>query len=310
MDINSLAQFIQENQQILSSSLSAVVGSILTTLFMRKNTSIAEFEKIKAGHFEKVIENLLSNGQMSYLEYYRTRNFLKIAKKADAIQNVVYNNNNYDANEKEFDFDWYIRFFNSASNISNEDMQYLWAAVLARKINNTGTFSLRTLETLYNMTKDEAELFSQISKIVLDDCTIFSSMDGIGEEINKSYGFDNDSLRLLEEIGLLNGLRMESVTELEPGECGGFENNGKILLYKSISNKKIELKYTSYRLTIVGMQLLGVVRDMSDDYNYLYDLGKEIQKIKPLLQVSLHPIESYDPEEDCVNYNPNIDLLN
>lgn len=40
MDINSLAQFIQENQQILSSSLSAVVGSILTTLFMRKNTSI------------------------------------------------------------------------------------------------------------------------------------------------------------------------------------------------------------------------------------------------------------------------------
>lgn len=67
-------------------------------------------------------------------------------------------------------------------------------------------------------------------------------MDGIGEEINKSYGFDNDSLRLLEEIGLLNGLRMESVTELEPGECGGFENNGKILLYKSISNKKIELK--------------------------------------------------------------------
>lgn len=62
MDINSLAQFIQENQQILSSSLSAVVGSILTTLFMRKNTSIAEFEKIKAGHFEKVIENLLSNG--------------------------------------------------------------------------------------------------------------------------------------------------------------------------------------------------------------------------------------------------------
>ena len=58
------------------------------------------------------------------------------------------------------------------------------------------------------------------------------------------------------------------------------------------------------------MGQLGVVRGMGDDYKKKYDLGKEIQKIKPLLQVSLHPIESYDPEEDCANYNPNIDLLN
>lgn len=308
MDINYLAQFVQDNQQIISSSLSAVVSSVLTTLFMRKNTSISEFERIKAGHFEKVVENLLNNGQMSYLEYYKTRNFLKIAKKADAIQNVIYRDNN-DANQKEFDFDWYIRFFNSASNISNEEMQYLWAAVLAGEVNNAGTFSLRTLETLYNMTEYEAELFSEISKIVLDDCTIFSSMDGVGQKTNELYGFDNDSLRLLEEIGLLNGLRMESITELEPGECCGFENNGKILLCKSISNEKLDLKYTSYRLTIVGMQLLGVVRDLNNDCNYLIDLGKELQKSQPSLQFSLHPIESYNPEEDYVNYNPNIDLL-
>lgn len=46
-----------------------VVGTLLSTLFLRRNTSAEEFERIKAGEFKKAVEMLLQSGKMTYLEY-------------------------------------------------------------------------------------------------------------------------------------------------------------------------------------------------------------------------------------------------
>lgn len=314
MDENAIIEVIKSGLSIASTSISAVVGAVITTLFLRKNTKTAEFEKIKAGKFNEVIDQLLDSGKMSYLEYYKCNNFLEIAKKADDSlfrTREVYKEES--TKNQEYNFDWFIRFFDAASNISNEEMQKLWASVLAGEIHHSGSFSLRALDTLYNMTAFEAHLFSDISKIVIDDSKLFSSMsilgqpsNKIGQKINERYLFDNDSLRILEECGVINGLLMRSELELEPDESGGFTCGDKLLLFKPSGNQKIVIDYVCYNLTMVGLQLYPTVFVGTND-NYLIELGNEIKNNFPSLIVSLHPMKSDDG--DCVSYDPEIDLL-
>ena len=308
MDENTLIEVIKGGLNLANSSISAVVGAVITTLFLRKNTKTSEFEKIKAGKFNEVIDQLLESGKMSYLEYYKYNNFLDIAKKADSmLSHVTISCEKERGQSQEYNFDWFIRFFDAASNISNEEMKRLWASVLAGEVYQSGSFSLRTIDTLYNMTPFEAELFSDISKIVIDSSKLFSSMGDVGQQINEKHLFDNDSLRLLEECGVLNGLKMQSQLELLPGESGGFTCGNNLLLFQPANEEKIVIDYTCYNLTMVGLQLYSVVYSGADD-TYLVELGKAIQEKFPSLKVSLHPMTAED--DDCISYDSQIDLLN
>ena len=59
------------------------------------------------------------------------------------------------------DHDWAARFFDNAKDVSDEEMQKLWAKLLAGEVERPGSASLRTLDILRNMTQKEAELFKR-----------------------------------------------------------------------------------------------------------------------------------------------------
>ena len=59
------------------------------------------------------------------------------------------------------DHDWTARFFDNAKDVSDEEMQKLWAKLLAGEVERPGCVSLRTLDILRNMTQKEAELFAR-----------------------------------------------------------------------------------------------------------------------------------------------------
>ena len=305
MDANSLIEIIKESMPVVHSSISAIVGATITTLFLRSNTKTTEFEKIKAGHFKEVIDSLLKHGKMSYYEYHKANNFLEIAKLADKMDNGYSEGNS--ENTADYDFDWFIRFFDSASNISNEKMQELWAAVLAGKVKKRGLFSFRTLDVLHSMSQEEAVIFEQFSVMILDYSMILTSFGMVGESLNESYGFDNDALRLLEEIGILNGLLVDHSTVLEVGESMGFESGGSILLLSSNLNEPVDIEFKGFKLTMAGVQLCGLVQQQEKSFGYLYDLGKEIKERFPQLKVTLHSINGVEGEH--ILYDDTIDLL-
>ena len=56
------------------------------------------------------------------------------------------------------DEDWITRFFNKASDISTDEMQVIWGKVLAGEIKQPGSYSLRTLDILSNLSKKEANV--------------------------------------------------------------------------------------------------------------------------------------------------------
>lgn len=164
MDITSLVETIGNNIVQFQPTIQGVVSAVLTTLFLRKNTNISEFEKMKAGKYSEALDDLLENGKITYFELYKCQNFLKIAKIADE-----YHQEKQEEESKFFDFDWFMRFFDTAGNVSSEKMQRLWAKILSNEIENVGSFSLRAIETLKNMNQHEASLFQQMAHFVLTD---------------------------------------------------------------------------------------------------------------------------------------------
>ncbi len=303
MDPVTLQGLVEIGTPLAGSAVSGITTALFSTLYLRKNIQMQELEKLKALEYKEILDKLLNDGKISHVEYYKANNYLKVAKLADKKAKQERRR----GEQVSYDFDWFLRFFESASNVSNEDMQKLWATILAGEVTNPGSFSLRTLDTVYNMSQNEAMIFLEATKIIIDDSFFFSAMGDVGQEINEQYGYNNDVLRLLEEIGLVNGLRMESALELNPGESGGFTNGKHLLLFTPKGEESISLRYTCYNLTLVGHQLYSAVHEDIEDYSYLYELGKAIQNKYPSLKVSLHPTSGAD--EDVVSYEPTIDYL-
>ena len=206
MGSNLISNFINGGISITSSAVSSVVSGLVTTFFVRKNTASEEFEKIKAGKFSEAIDILLDSGKMSYLEYYKCNNFLKIAQLADHyLQKEKYFYEDYKTNK--YDFDWFVKFYDYSSNISNDEMRKLWASILKSEIKSPGTTSISLLHALSMMNFDQAMLFCNICRFTLTDIKtndphllLFVSTN---REAYKNSGITPSGLKELERLGLI-----------------------------------------------------------------------------------------------------------
>ncbi len=98
--------------------------------------------------------------------------------------------------------DWRRKFFLEAENICDQDLQLLWGKVLAGEVTSPGSYSLRTLEVLKHLSKEEAELFRQACALAFTDGWILKP----GADINKmfdSYGLNYNAMLTLRDAGLL-----------------------------------------------------------------------------------------------------------
>lgn len=71
--------------------------------------------------------------------------------------------------DQEPDHDWIARYFEYAKDVSDKDVQKLWARVLAGTIRAPGSISLRALSMLRDMTRSEAELFKEAMRYRIVD---------------------------------------------------------------------------------------------------------------------------------------------
>ncbi|HEV2955381.1 MAG TPA: DUF2806 domain-containing protein [Xanthobacteraceae bacterium] len=58
--------------------------------------------------------------------------------------------------------DWTSRFFEECQDISDEQMQLIWARLMAGEVARPGSFSPRTLGVVRDLTKEDANLFSKV----------------------------------------------------------------------------------------------------------------------------------------------------
>lgn len=101
--------------------------------------------------------------------------------------------------DHEPDPDWTARFFDSVQDVSTEEMQKIWSRILAGEVESPGRTSLRTLDTLRNMTKRDAEMFRDVCDFVILNDAVFYD-DSVKDFDALRY---NDLLHL-QDCGLIN----------------------------------------------------------------------------------------------------------
>lgn len=155
--------------------------------------------------------------------------------------------------------DWITHFFDKCRLISDEEMQSLWARVLAGQANSPGRYSKRTVEILSNLEKTDAMLFSKLCSFgfyIIGD--IFPLIYDTNHSIYTDHGINFMAISHLESLGLIHFNDLSGYVRRELGQKGFvhyFGNKAWIEFQKPENN---ELQLGHVLLTQAGQQLAPI----------------------------------------------------
>ena len=119
--------------------------------------------------------------------------------------------------DHEVDHDWTARFFNDVQDVSSEEMQRLWAKILAGEVERPGSTSLKAMDILKGLDRGTATIFRTLCSarmtpqiglgeggVVQAGNEFVLSLDGraTGNSL-KEYGLGYTALNRLNEHGLV-----------------------------------------------------------------------------------------------------------
>ncbi|MEZ9143221.1 DUF2806 domain-containing protein [Vibrio sp. 10N.286.52.C3] len=182
-------------------------------------------------------------------------------------------NSEYESNEEPIDQDWFTRWRDSAEKVSNEDLQSLWAKALAGEVATPGSYSLRTLEFLKNLSQAEAREISKLAPFVINK-KVFKLPD------LENKGLEFDYLLEMEDLGILSGVEVGGLswslgTYAKESYVQNMQYGGKILLIEK--DEPIDLQLSVYKVTKLGCEILklGI---FPFDYDYFEQVGLQVKK--------------------------------
>lgn len=226
---------------------------------------------IKYDSGEVIIDAINAN---ELVQRAQTRFLYQEMRKQQNIESVIGNAykelESIDAvNPDPVDDDWINVFFDSVANISTEQMQTLWGKLLAGEITEPGSFSLRTLATLKNLTGKEAALFQKIIPYIFicpgDRAKSFEDYFLLcNNDICVKYNISFPDIVLLNEAGLIssNG-RIRAGVSLKPNQSEMIvcKSINKAIKIKNMENTESHMFHPSYILTEIGKALVPIALD-------------------------------------------------
>lgn len=204
------------------------------------------------------------------------------------------------------DPDWIDDFTEKAEKISVKEVQRLWSKLLAGEANNHGTFSKKTVATLYELDKDTAKTFSTYCTYAMQNSKRKSVFDNLYTPLSDWGASHKDSLILevaqlksLEDAGLIT--RQYTVKITVPANSTidtGFLTDSSRIVFRNNEDQDHEIYFTSYPFTRVGEQLCS-----------LCDWGsaKNIEDIIKSLLPSQGVVASFIPKNLTGTFTINLD---
>ncbi len=179
--------------------------------------------------------------------------------------------------DEDVSYDWFSQWRNRAQDISDKDMQLLWARILAGEAKAPGTYSVHTLDFLSRMSRSDAELISKVFDFVLDGNWISSELQEVYEKADIYFG----SLLRLQELGVLSGVE-GMISQSKPfTDYGDYRlllvtNNGAALRVAANKQDQKSIEFGAYSLTLVGQELLKIA-ELKHHKEYLCGLATKYQ---------------------------------
>ena len=181
----------------------------------------------------------------------------RVANKISVVKSAAEELGEKEVTNHEPNHDWTARFFDCVQDVSSEHMQKLWAKVLSGEVESPGRTSLRTLDTLRNMTQRDAEFFEEIVGFVIEGEFIFYN-DEVAEH-NRALIYYN--LLYLEDCGLMNVAPSlaRSITWKDISELALPYHRGALLITRGEGASE-NLEIPAALLTIAGRELFRIAQ--------------------------------------------------
>lgn len=189
--------------KLIDAAASAVGILYEPTRIRRKARAEADVAAILARGDEEVQEiNLRAAERLANNELRRQKNIESIVVQAvEALPDQV--------SDEPVDEDWVAQFFSYSQDVSNKQMQDVWAKILAGEFTKPNSFSPRTLHIVRHLRQNEATDFRVFCSHVFDSQYLIRS-DATDAYI-ASLGLNTMTLKNLENVGLINtGLSFNS----------------------------------------------------------------------------------------------------
>ena len=229
MDPNAMVRALDKLLDYTASGIGAVAGPMLATWRARREAAAlqiaaqgqAESLRIIAAAQAEARDALVSTasdirGDIDIAETISQRIQFQEEKRHRNIGSVVGQTaeilGDKEVSDREPDHDWTARFFNYIQDVSSEEMQSLWAKVLAGEIERPGSISIRSLSILRNLDQASAMLFQTLCSCCVTfepggenivDARVPSLGGNAGSNSLQQFGLGFNVLNVLNEHGLI-----------------------------------------------------------------------------------------------------------
>ena len=189
------------------------------TRIKRQARAEAEADKIKA----------LAKTEIREIEVRALERFLhQEARKQENIESITAQAASslpQDARVEELEEDWVANFFKQCDTVSDQEMQSLWARLLAGEASKPGSFSRRTVNFVSTIDKKDAALFTRFCQFVWMIGTPTPLIFDVQDEVYAKAEVTFSDLKHLDAIGLI------SFESLSGYVKKGFRKNAVVFYY-------------------------------------------------------------------------------
>ena len=200
--------------------------------------------------------------------------------------------------------EWLLRLFNSIEDISNEKMQSLWGKILAGEIKRPKTFSLRSIDILRNISRDEAVLFEALCQYRI--CEGHNIYLPNYEKVLKKYRIDYASILMLDDCGLIRSAPLQTLMyQLTRDRHIITENEDLIVVLDKKRTETVTLSIKDFSFTTAGIELSKLFSIMISN-EYLIEFAKALKENHQ--DVEVHVYKKVEKTEDEIVHN-SIDLI-
>lgn len=272
LDTKSLSKPVSK----LIDAISNAIGVVYAPTHIRRMAKAnAESEIIKTK--SEIDTELLRKRASERIIHVETRRQINI----ESINEKAFSELPDNVTNEPPDSDWMHDFYNICQDVSDDDLQLLWARILAGEVSTPGSFTVRTMQLLKTLTVREAQLFLLYCSSVLcfkgDNESVYARI--IGLETNQIIynRMSHMDIIHLAELGLVSYKDMKTfVGEAEHQEFkylkyfhhtffikNNFQYHNPLTWFNFMRDKTIEMEF----LTELGTELMQVAKGNFNDEN-------------------------------------------
>ncbi|MEM8556752.1 MAG: DUF2806 domain-containing protein [Bacteroidota bacterium] len=225
------------------------------------------------------------------------RQLISAARKERNFEGIVgeavnqFSTDNGPVSDDPVDDDWATRFFSYAEDVSDREMQLIWARILTGEVRRPGSFSLRLLERLRTLSKKEAQTLQSLSPYVAEILPNGVLSGALFKTPNHDQHFRFDDLIILEEAGLANTssrtLNIKSNTAQKTLLC---KINSYAIVATPEEGVDISISVPHFSLTSEGFQLLRLARGRDTRASLEYIFQVAYLATSPKTKANVHQI--------------------